>query len=537
MTFSPQTQETTMRYLIRFGSLATAAAVAFAAPVAAPTAWAKTSIIVTATQIFGTVDPAKIKDYTEYMAAANLYEGLTTVDTTGKILPLIAEKWDISEDSKKYTFHLAKGITFTDGKPVTAKDIVYSLQRLIALGKGPAFLFSGLITPENVKAVDDMTVEIPLNRVYAPFLATTPLILIVNSEAMKAKATDKDKWAEDYLANAAAGTGPFTLGSYDRGGELVIERFEKYHGKFPDKPIDQVRFIVTKDEATVKAMAQRGELGMSSRSQASETFDAISKMKDYRIVGNPTASGFYLKMNQKVAPTDDVHVRKAIAYAIDYKTVRDTLYPGVEMKGPVPPALGDAYANDLPAPEFNLEKAKAELKLSKYAKGGKVPIVHTYIKTLQFEEDLALMLQASLNEIGFDVKLQPEPWNRITELASKADTTPAITQIFNGLTYPSPDSTLYVQYHSKGAGTYSSMDWIQDPEIDAMIDKARGETDVAKQNAIYKDLQKKLVEQQSDVYLLASFERQAMNKCLDGYKWLPIQSFGYNFSKFFWTCN
>ena len=526
-----------MRTVIRFGSLAMAGALAFTAPLATPSAWAKTSITVTATQIFGTVDPAKIKDYTEYMAAANLYEGLTAVDPQGKILPLIAEKWDISDDSKKYTFHLAKGLTFTDCKPVSAKDIFYSLQRLIAVNKGPAVLFSGLISPENVKALDDMTVEIVLNRVYAPFLATTPLILIVNSEALKAKATEKDKWAEDYLANAAAGTGPFTLGSYDRGGELVIERFEKYHGKFPNKPIDQVRFIVTKDEATVKAMAQRGELGMSARSQASETFDAISKMKDYRIVGNPTASGFYLKMNQKVAPTDDVHVRKAIAYAIDYKTVRETLYPGVEMKGPVPPALGDAYANDLPAPEFNLEKAKAELKLSKYAKGGKVPIVHTYIKTLQFEEDLALMLQASLNEVGFDVKLQPEPWNRITELASKAETTPAITQIFNGLTYPSPDSTLYVQYHSKGAGTYSSMDWIQDPEIDAMIDKARGETDVAKQNVIYKELQHKLVAQQSDVYLLASFERQAMHKCLDGYKWLPIQSFGYNFSKFYWTCN
>ncbi len=63
-----------------------------------------------------------------------------------------------------------------------------------------------------------------LNRVYAPFLVTTPLILVVNSEAVQAKAKDSDKWAEDYLANAAAGSGPYTLGSYDRGGELVIER-------------------------------------------------------------------------------------------------------------------------------------------------------------------------------------------------------------------------------------------------------------------------------------------------------------------------
>jgi peptide/nickel transport system substrate-binding protein len=527
-----------MRPLIRFGSLALAAAVASAAPLATPQAEAKTSIIVNATQIFGTIDPAKIKDYTEYMAAVNLYEGMTTVDPQGKILPLLAEKWDISPDSKTYTFHLVKDALFTDGKPVRAKDVVYSLQRLIAINKGPAFLFTGLISPENVKAIDDFTVEIALNRVYAPFLVTTPLILIVNSEAMQAKAKDGDKWAEDYLANASAGSGPYTLGSYDRGGELVIERNEKYHAGFPPKPIDQVRFIVTKDEATVKAMAQRGELGMSARSQASETFEAISKMKDYRIVSNATATGFYLKLNHKAAPTDDIHVRKAIAYAVDYKTVREVLYPGTELRGPLPPALGDAYANDLPAPEFNLEKAKAELKLSKYAaSGAKIPLTHSYVATLQFEEEIGLMLKAALDSIGFDVKIQPEPWNRITELANKPETTPSVTQIFNGLTYPSPDSSFYVQYHSKGAGTWSSMDWLQNPEYDALIDKARAETDVAKQNVLYKELQHKLVADQSDVYLLASNERQAMHKCLDGYKWVPIQSFGYNFSKFFWTCN
>ena len=166
-----------------------------------------------------------------------------------------------------------------------------------------------------------------------------------------------------------------------------------------------------------------------------------------------------------------------------------------------------------------------------------VPLVHSYVQNLQFEEEIGLLMKSALDPIGFDVKLQPEPWNRITELASKPETSPAVTQIFNGPTYPSPDSMFYVQYHSKGAGTWSSLSWAQSPEIDALIDKARGETDVAKQNATYKELQHKLVDDQSDVYLLASYERQAMNKCLDGYQWIPIQSFGYNFSKFHWTCN
>jgi len=503
----------------------------------APLALAKTTIVVTATQIFGTIDPAKIKDYTEYMAAVNLYEGLTTVDPKGSVLPLLADKWEISEDSTNYRFHLVRDAFFSDGTPVRASDVVYSLQRLIAINKGPAFLFAGLISPQNVKAIDEYTVDIALNRVYAPFLATTPLILIVNREALQAKAKDSDKWSEDYLANNAAGSGPFALASYDRGGELLIARNEKYHRGFPPHPIDEVRFIVTKDEATVKALAQRGQLGLSARAHASETFAALSKLKDYRIVGNPTASGFYLKLNHKAAPTDDIHVRRAIAYAVDYKTIRDTLYPGSELRGPLPPVFGDAYASDLAAPEFNLEKAKAELKQSKYAAAGKVPLVHSYVVSLQFEEEIGLLLKAALDQVGFDVKLQPEPWNRITELASKPETTPAMTQIFNGPTYPSPDSMFYVQYHSKGAGTWSSMSWAQSPETDALIDQARQETDVSKQNAIYKELQKKLVADQSDIYVLATYERQAMHRCLDGYVWLPVQSFGYNFSTFAWTCN
>jgi len=522
-----------MRSIGRIANVAAAVAIGFCAPAA----FGKTVITVTATQIFGTVDPAKIKDYTEYMAAVNLYEGLTTVDPKGNVLPLLAEKWEISKDSKLYRFNLVKNATFSNGNPVRAKDVVYSLQRIIAINKGPAFLFSNLISPQNIKAVDDYTVEIGLDRVFAPFLSTTPLIMVVDSTELEANAKPNDKWAEDYLASHAAGSGPFSLVSYDRGGQLVIKRNEKYHLGFPQHPIDEVRFLPTKDEATVKALAQRGEVHLTSRYQANETFDALAKMPNYRIVKNPTAAGFYFKLNHKVAPTDDVHVRRAIAYAVDYKTIRDVLYPGTELRGPMPPVFGDALATDLPAPEFNLEKAKAELQQSKYAGKGKVPLVQAYVQTAQFEEEIGLALKAALDQVGFDVKLQPEPWNRVTELASKADTTPAMSQIFNSPNYPSPDSVFYVQYHSKGAGTYSSMSWLQSPEIDGLIDQARQEVDPAKANEIYKNLQRKLVADQSDVYVLAAIERHGMHKCLDGYTWLPIISFGYNFGKFSWTCN
>ncbi len=520
-----------MRRLVRFTT-----ALALSAAAATP-ALAKTAITVTTTQVFGSIDPAKVKDYTEYMAAVNTYEGLTTVDAKGNSLPLLAESWDISPDHKTYTFHLAKA-AFQDGKPVTAQDVVWSVKRLLAINKGPAFLFAGLISPDNVVAVDPATVRITLNRVYAPFLGTTALLLVVNSELAQANAKG-EPWAEGYLADHSAGSGPYWVQSFTHGGQLVIDRNEQYRLKLygEGKPIDEVRFVPTTDEATVKAMASRGELGLSSRYQANETFDAIAKMKDYRIITNPTASGYYIKLNHKVAPTDDIHVRKAIAYAMDYATVREQLYPGVPVNGPLASVFGDAYPADLPVPAQDLQKAADELKQSKYAGHGKIPLVHAYVASTKFEEEVGLLLKSVLDPLGFDVTLQPEPWNRITELASKPETTPASAQIFNGPTYPSPDSVFYIQYHSKASGTWSSMSWLQNPDVDRLIDQAREETDPAKQNAIYKALQKTLADDQSDVYLLTALERQAIHKCLTGYQWLPIQSFGLNFAKFSWTCS
>src|SRR5690606_22657784 len=99
---------------------------------------------------------------------------------------------------------------------------------------------------------------------------------------------------------------------------LILQRYEDYHAGWPnDRPIDELRFVVTRDEATVRALAQRGELGMSSQYQSSETYEAIAALDNYKLIEAETATGFYLKVNNQLAPTDDVHIRRAIAYAMD----------------------------------------------------------------------------------------------------------------------------------------------------------------------------------------------------------------------------
>ncbi len=495
----------------------------------------KVSIVVNATQEFGTIDPGKINDYTEYMAAVNLYSGLTTVNPDGSVVPELAESWSVSDDDKTYTFKLKDGAKFQDGTQVKASDVVYTVKRLLAINEGPSYLFTDIVDPDKLKAVDDRTVEIGLKKVYAPFISNTPLILVLNEKLIRENS--KEEWGTDYLTDHPAGAGPYMLSSWQRASQMVVNRFEGYHGGWSKgTPIDEIRFVITHDEATVKALAAKGELGMSARAQANETFEAIEKMPGYKILRGTTATGFYIKMNTQVPPTDDIHVRRAIALATDYETVRNVIHPGEPMNGPLASVFKDAYLNDLSAPEYNLEKAKEELAKSKYAGNGPIKLSHTYVTGLAFEEDIALLMQANLEQIGIELDIKPEPWNRITELAAKVETTPATTQVFYGPTYPSPDSVFYVQYHSKAKGTWASMEWLQDPEVDALIDKSRETLDPAAQNDLYKQIQRKVTDAQADVFLTVESQRYAASKCLQGYAYIPMQSWDLNFSRFWWDC-
>lgn len=513
--------------------LSTVLVAAAASGLAGGATQAKTVVTMNTVQIFGSIDPAKISDYTDYMAAVNLYDGLVNVDPAGNLVPELAESWTVSPDTKEVTFKLRADAKFSDGTPVTAADVVYSVERLLRINQGPANLFADVLKPGAVTAVDDHTVKFTLSKTFAPFLATVPAIMVLNSKVVEANLGGDD--GQTYLATNVAGAGAYTLTSWDRGSQMTIDRDPDYYKGFGAGPIDEVRWIITNDEATVRSLAASGELTMSSQYQSPETYKALEAMGRFKIVAEDTPTAFYLKLNSKVAPTDDLHIRKAIALATDYATIREVIVPGGELNGPLPKNFADFYASDLPAPQYDLEAAKAEIAKSKYA-GQKIPITLGYVAGTKFEEEISLLMQANLEQIGFVVTQQADPWNRITELASKVETTPAVNQIFFSPTYPSPDSMFFTQYHSKAAGTWASMEWVQDPEVDKLIDDARATTDKAEQAALYKTLQHKLVDLQADVFLQTQTVQHAMDKCLDGFKAVPMQSFDYDFTKYSWTC-
>lgn len=501
---------------------------AFAGP-----AEAKNTITVNVVQVFRTIDPAKISDYADYMAAVNFYDALITVVEGGALEPELAESWEMSADGKEVVFKLRDDATFANGTPVEASDVVYSVERLLRINQGPANLFEGVLEPGSVTAVDAKTVKFTLKKTFSPFLTMIPSIMILDADTVKENAGEDD--GQTYLSTNVAGAGAYALKDWDRGARMTMVRNEDYYKGFRENPIDEVRFIITNDEATVRSLAASGELTMTSAYQTPETYHALVDMGRFRLHEFNTATAFYLKLNTQVAPTDDIHIRRAIALATDYETVRDVIRPGGVLSTPLPDAFATFHNDEIPAPAYDLEAARAQVEKSKYA-GEPIPITLGYVSGGKVAEEISLLMQSNLEQIGFQVTQEANPWNRITDLATKVETTPNVNQVYFGPTYPSPDSMFHTQYHSQSAGTWASMEWLQNPEIDALIEAARETSDEARQSEIYRELQKKLVDLQPDVFLLTLTAQLAIDKCLDGYTYVPMQSVPYDFTRYSWTC-
>ena len=117
-------------------------------------------------------------------------------------------------------------------------------------------MFAGVVAPGNVVAVDDKTVTFTLSKTFAPFMTTVPALRILNSDVVADNAGSDD--AQEWLANNVAGAGAYLLVSWDRGSRMIIKRNPDYYGAMPENPIDEVRWIITNDEATVRALAASG---------------------------------------------------------------------------------------------------------------------------------------------------------------------------------------------------------------------------------------------------------------------------------------
>jgi peptide/nickel transport system substrate-binding protein len=435
-----------------------------------------------------------------------------------KLVPELAEDWSTGENSA--TFKLRKDAKFHDGTPITAKDVKWSFDRAVTVGGFPTFQMKAgsLEKPEQFVAVDDHTFRVDFlrkDRLTLPDLAVI-VPAVYNSELIKKNATEKDPWGLEYTKVNTAGGGAYKVVRSQAGSEVVYERYDDWKSG-PLPKIKRVVWRMVPSAGNRRALIERGDADISFDLPAKD-FAELRTAGKVNVTSTPIGNGiWYLGMNVKKAPFDNVKVRQAVAYILPFQKIMDAV-----MFGLAKPMFGGA-SNTASGPIWpqphgykpDIEKAKALLAEAGMANG--------FETTLSFDlglgvigEPVSVLIQESLASIGIRATINKIPGaNWRGELVKKE--LPMIVNFFSGwLDYP--EYFFFWTYHGQNA-VFNTMSY-QDAAMDAMIDgarKAAAEGDTATYETDVKGFIDKAFAEVPRVPLFQPYLNVAMQKNISGY--------------------
>ena len=367
------------------------------------------TLVVETSFVLKTVDPARMFEPTGLMIDHQLYDTLLTYkgSDVSKPVPDLATSFTASADAKTYTFTLRKGVTFANGDPVTASDVVYSLTRTKNIQGNPSFLMAGV----TATAPDANTVVLTSQTANTaiPAIVTNPALGIVDAKVVKAdggddsaKATTADK-AEAKLNAASAGSGPYTLTSFSTTSEVDLTANPKYWGPKPK----YAKIVIRNVAASVQKLdVLRGESQIAVDLSPTQA----QGMSGVQIVNGASPNLFFVLSNDNPkisAITSNPKFQEAVRDGIDYAALVQLAGKGAEQAAGVIPSnfLGALPASE--APVYDLAKAKAALAASGL---GHPTVTMVYPSDLSVNGisfgDLAARVQQQLAQVGITVKLQ-----------------------------------------------------------------------------------------------------------------------------------
>ena len=303
-------------------------------------------------------------------------------------------------------------------------------------------------------------------------------------------ATDGD-YGKEYLLTHDAGSGPYKVKEFPLEEYLLMEKNADWWGEFNANAPDELkmhrhhrgRHHPHHDVAT-RSWRSPTSGRRWRRSRRSTQIEGV------KVAAYPNQTSFYYMIHNKKAPTDDVHCRRAMAYAFDYDAAVSLEWPGTEpMVGPVMRrSVGTTRTS--PSSPRDLDKAKEELAQCKYADElDKYPVEFVWISEVPDEEKYALLFQANMAEIGIPVEIVSTPWMSVVESTAEAGDQPAHRQHLR-LGGPARGGPMLKQrYHSSSAPTWSQNEWLLDKELDATIDDALATVDEEERFEKYEEIQ------------------------------------------------
>jgi oligopeptide transport system substrate-binding protein len=378
------------------------------------------------------MDPHVVQDGDTIDVLQNVYEGLVGWDTENRVVPILAESWEISEDGTTYTFKIKQGVKFHNGRELTAEDIKYGFERATTAAlKSPTadtYLtdiigvkekLAGTATEvAGVKVIDPLTLTITIDKPRPYFLGklTYPVYFPVPKEVVE---IDK----EISQISEMVGTGPFKVAEYVPDQLVALEKFVEYHGGEPQ--VDRIERPVVKDPATRLNKYKSGELDLVML----ERQDVLALQDDPQFKDQlqffPRPSMWYLGINVKeYPPFAKRDVRRAFAMAVDKEQIVKEVLSGINTvaNSVVPPGvLG--YREDAKDIKYNPEEAKRLLAAAGYPNGQGMPELTMYFR--EQRPDIRIVAEAAAAQIkenlGVEVKLRTLEWRNYLDRHNKKE--------------------------------------------------------------------------------------------------------------------
>ncbi|MBL8131707.1 MAG: ABC transporter substrate-binding protein [Anaerolineae bacterium] len=480
------------------------------------------------------IDPAVGSDFASSTSLANLYDTLVFPMGDGTVSPWLAESWTISDDGLTYTFTLRQGVMFHDGSELLASDVAYSFTRLKEIGEGYAYL----LPAATVAASDDTTVSFTLEQPSGLFLPSLVRLYVVNEDLVRANALadglygENGDYGKEWLLTHDAGSGPYMVEEFPLAEYLQMAKYDGWWNaaSFVPNAADRVRFIGTTETATVRSLMADGELEITDQWQTNEALTALDGLDGVDIKTFPTMTSFYYMMNNRLAPLDDVHCRRAVAYAFNYQQALALEWPGTQqMVGPVPSTVG-GHNPDVTVYTRDLDKAREELAQCQYgADIASYPIDVVWIAEVPAEERFALLFQANMADIGLPVNVISNPWLSVVENTSRQETSSHIVTIYVASDLAEAGLMLQQRYHSSTAPTWQQNEWLLDPDLDARIMDALNTADAGERFAKYAELQAYIADLSPSLFLYDQLQKHAVSSRVE---WTPEANspvMGYQF--------
>ncbi len=417
------------------------------------------------------LDPHIGKETPAVTVTCQIFDTLLTMNEDNEPSPLLAESYE-QIDERTWKFKLREDVTFHDGEPMTAEDVVFSLNR----ARNSNYVSYVVDAISEVTAEDDYTVVIKTAEPYAPLLAslTVPFTAIVPQHAVEAD--------EEGFKTAPIGTGPYKLVEWKQGEYTKLEANPDYFLGEPKTKNLEMRVV---PEASQRVIAiETGEADLAYGISANDS-RRVEEDSNLQLFKTPSQSVAYLTLNENNEKFADKRVRQAIRYAIDKPTIVETmLYGAGEPADSVIPPNAIGFSDQVVAYEYNIEKAKELMAEAGYEDG--------FTCTLSVTDDpvkneICQVIQSQLKEIGIECKIQVKEYGTwIDELGTGSH-----EMSFSGWVCVTGDAdyTYYSLFHSTQVGYAGNDAFLKDDDVDKLVIAARETADLDERLDYYGQLE------------------------------------------------